>query len=35
MSKCFFLRDSVILVGHDVSADGIQVDPRRSGIGRH
>ena len=29
MSKCFFLRDFVILLGHDVSADSIQVDPRK------
>ena len=29
MSKCFLFRDSVELLGHVVSKDGVQVDPEK------
>ncbi len=32
MSKCFFFRDSVEFLGHVVSKDGVQVDPKRVSV---
>ena len=32
MSKCFFLRDSVEFLGHVVSKDGVQVDPKKVSV---
>ena len=32
MSKCFFFRDSVEFLGHVVSKDGVQVDPKKVSV---
>ena len=32
MSKCFFFRDSVDFLGHVVSAEGVQVDPKKVSV---
>ncbi len=32
MSKCFFFRDSVEFLGHVVSKDGVQVDPKKGSV---
>ena len=32
MAKCFFFRDSVEFLGHVVSADGVQVDPKKVSV---